>query len=292
MKKLICLIAVMIGLISCAEHAANNVVTVDGEYLPISKGNYWVFDTWELDIFNNQIESTKAEDSLFVAETGVNLFSQDNTNQAIILKFRNGILIDTIKFKMKDNYVYSNGGFIDSIVINESKDYKFIDKDFPYFWNVSIDTFKFVMNFSGLPMNCKQISLFNAYSENEELITIDGTAFQLMMYEFRKDSKNILKHYFENSKIITYIKIDTIDGVQVITSKDSVYNYDDSCTVNLFYPKKTYIGFIKDVGIAQIVEKPYTVTSTKDRNIDYVKLVNYGVNGRYSILKRYKIIKK
>jgi hypothetical protein len=292
MKKLIYLLAMMLGLNACSDKATNNIKTQEGDYLPISKGNYWVYDTWELDIFNQEIPNTKTEDSLIVSETGINLYAQDNTNQAIILKFRNGQLIDTIKLKMNNDFVYCNGFFIDSLVRDNPGDYKLLDKDLPYTWNVKIDSLKFNMAFSGFSMPCKLNAIFNSYAEDDEQLNIDGLIKELKVYDYTKSCKYALDYSFDTSKIVQIVTWDTINGIPTEHKKDTMLFFKDTCNINIFLPKHLNIGFIDGIGFGRIIEKPYMVSSTKNREIERIKLINYGVNGRYSVLKRYKIINK
>ena len=292
MKNLVWILVFVSVIMSCSEHATNNVQTIDGEYLPIKQGNYWVFDTWMINENNQEITGTRAIDSLYVSNYGINIFENDNTNQAIVLRFRDNQLIDTIHFKIKDNFVYSEGLFVDSIIRDDSRAYRFIDKNLSTQWNICSYYFDFSILYSGYIMPCQLATIYNGYTDKSETINVNGVDLKMEMLKIRKDNVYSMYHKFDTSKTMKILIRDTVNGVPTETFKDTIVFYADTCYINLFKPKIVYIGLIKDIGFGKILENPFTVTSTKDVDLPQIKNEYYKVNGRVCILKRYKIENK
>lgn len=285
-------VILVITMVSCSDNTSDPNSSLTNGFIPLAKGNYWIYDTYTVDIFNNIISNSLVNDSITVIDAGKNIFENDNSEQAKLLRFRDGKLLDTIYLKIKDNCVYSNGLFIDSLLREQACKWKILDQSLPVNWNFAINDYTFTMNYAGYPLNCKLHQAYNAYDEPTRNLQIDNYNHTMYMYNYNKANIFRLEHYTESITKVIVIKWDTINGVPVQRKDTIEKTIIDTCNIKMIISKSSYWGYIKNVGIGYIKENPYSISSSKDKQTDTIPLLNYKVNGVESTLKRYKLYNK
>jgi hypothetical protein len=110
MKKVIfsiLFVATIALLSSCSSDNSTNPTT-NGKPLPLSQGNYWIYDNYSLDSTNTKVASSKTTDSVVIKQTfvedvltykGVTVYESETTNSASQFPM-------TTRYYTNDNGIY------------------------------------------------------------------------------------------------------------------------------------------------------------------------------------------
>lgn len=246
-------------LISCDEvHVAPKPAPVD--LLPLSIGNYWIFDTYDIDFNSNPISGTNKTDSIVVESKDSNLLGKV---AFYLVRYRDSEPFDTMIAAKDSKLIYilydeRNSGipglerqwFKIADLVNETWNIFFVEKNnFPYDFNGDI-----VLSTADFNLNC--------HRKSADSVEISGMGMLYRMeFYINADNSIRFKYYFtgdEDSVTVerTQLKVHRFsfaDKVGFLMLKDDPYNY------KITAPSAHYPGEMKGFGGTRSDMKRYGV---------------------------------
>ena len=188
-------------LVSC-EDSGTSTISKTTHYLPLKVGNYWIYNTYEIDQNLKIIAGTQAIDSMVIVAEG-NFYGRKSYK---MVNFRNGSPVDT-------SYYYSDGLIVYEY-FNYSSFFNFdyhkwqvcagkLEDDFAHLLDTNINNF----TFKALK---QQVIDTNEFTSNNYIEYSYPTGFS------DTNSNNIILRSTFNSKIIFGLDINTINAYKRI----------------------------------------------------------------------------
>lgn len=253
----------ILGLIaSCSEQPTQLVQLTD--YFPLSKGNWWIYNYYETDIYSTKIPGTEKLDSIYVEEeTDLN-----GRHGFILIDYRDGQVADTL-FISKDSislYMLFDDSFI----------------DIPGFGHQWFRIADFTKN------NNIEWHVYDSLDNNYQFLFEDTTV--------SSNYHNTINAQFDGTGKYT-TETGTID------TKEFFLKYDTRLYFNFRFPenpgpepvevdrlrlKYLHFSFCNNIGLVEYISDPYTVRISTNPNVGHSKTESH--KGWVRELIRYKLI--
>lgn len=274
-------------LFSCKDNGTQNEPTDRHDYLPLSIGSYWIYQTYELNQYQDTITGTARLDSL-VCE---NIDVYAGRTAYFIVRYRNGILFDTLILSKSSDSVFRLFNKNNFSVPDLSDVWFKIAEQKTLDWNLLGIRFT---NYPFYFIDKQVLTTFdhavNVYFRGFDSLTLQNKKYQQIHFELKHDSRLFFDYNFKYTITVDSIVYDTISpgNIKVDTIKVNRQAYD-SVQVNRQLLEMDRYFFVNKIGLTKLQKDTYYEQMW---TIPYTSRFPGGrkyFNGWRSILIRYKL---
>ena len=239
-SKISIIVIMLLVLASCSEDTTEP--TDEKDYFPLSKGNYWIYNVYELDANSNPIDLIGTDSIIVSAITEIN-----DKNGYELLVFRNKVIFDTLYYYTKDNSIYQYlDESTDSIpglsewfeIINTGGDTWFIHQE---------ESEEYEISFDDSTVTTNAFFVYNGKYHGPQKISIEDKEYQTIHTSYKADTKKEFEYIFsgDTSKVeiiharnMDFYVSDAIGIViQTLRPGNTIIKTSNQSP---YYPQKTY----------------------------------------------------
>lgn len=204
---LISLLLLSLLLTSCQDNAPIYKPAVAIKFFPLKVGNYWVYQSNDIDTKYNEIPGTASIDSFVVVKEQEILGKM----AYVILRFNNNLLIDTLFLAKENNQLFRlHNGETDSIPELRRVWLKIGDLDLNT-WNIFANiTSDNNYRFEGKEIIAQKHITINGTRLDSSKISFGNDSITLLPIIFKDDRKFYFDFYFGDDNIKSNIEIITL----------------------------------------------------------------------------------
>ena len=256
------IISLLMVLTSCEDNTSPKPAETD--YYPLTIGNYWIFNTYDLNSNHQKISGTEKRDSIVVEEN----HEIEGRTAFLLYVYRNNQIYDTIYIARENQNIYMLFDENDIDVPNFKKQWCII-ADFSKTINTEWHLYDSILtnysyNFEGSTINTTYHHTINGKLENIENFQIKDTSYKSKIFQIKYDTRLYFIYKFPDD---------------ISTTEVEVYRLRQ---------KYFHFTFAENIGLVRIKYDPYVVSTRTDPGTSYSKTESH--NGWQSDLIDYSII--
>ncbi|TAL68830.1 MAG: hypothetical protein EPN82_09175 [Bacteroidetes bacterium] len=260
--KYITLLLNLFFLTNCDDNTSPPQDTIN--YYPLNNGNYWVYDSYDLDINNKKIIGTERRDSIIVND----IIEYEGKSAYQLQVFRNNILFDTLYFSQESSKVYMIFDENEIDVPGFNKKW-FLIADFSKINDTEWHIYDTILE--NYPFNFRDSTLFTTYHqtlngklESTENYQLNNKSYKSMLFQVRYDKRLYFMYKFPDDVSVKELE------------------------VNRITKRLLHFTFAENLGLVQIKYDPYETSFSTNPSTSFTLSAEF--NGRQSDLIYYRII--
>ena len=256
------IISLLLVLTSCEDNTNPN--PVESDYFPLTLGNYWVFNSYELYNNNRKISGTEKRDSVVVEKK----LTLEGKTASLLSVYRDEQIYDSIYISKETSKVYMLFDENDIDVPNFKSQW-FLIADFSKTSNTEWHLYDSILtnysyNFEDSTINTTYHHTINGRFEYEENFPYNNVSIKSKVFQIKYDTRLYFLYKFPDN-------IST-DEVEVNRLRQNNYHFT----------------FAENIGLARIKYDPYVISTRTIPFTIYSKTESY--KGLHSDLTGYRII--
>lgn len=264
-----------------------------GIYFPLNVGNYWVFNTYFIDGYGNQIIDTIWIDSIAVVKSGD--FYGKTAYQ--LIQYRNNIPWDTLYYYQEGKQIYRIESEKSTKISKMSKQWLKIADFNNWFklqqWHTydTIDYDHFIV-FGSVFIFGRSENTINSSPVGQDSAIINNLKIQRIQFQFKNDNRVSFPYKFYYKEMRDSLVYDTLTNGDIIvdTLKIEKQVFDSVQVIRTRLQFRRF-WFSENIGIVQIQDDPYSEIWTSNPTTNQFPKRQDWFIGIKSVLIRYYIKK-
>lgn len=256
------LISFIIVLTSCDDSANPNPAETD--YFPMRIGNYWIFNTYEINSNHQKINGTEKRDSIVVEQK----FALEGRTAFLLAVYRNEQIFDSLYFSIEPQKAYMLFDENDIDVPNFKSQW-FLIADFSKTGNTEWHLYDSILTyysykFEDSIINTTYHHTINGRFEYEENFPYNNISMKSKVFQIKYDTRLYFIYKFPDDISTTEVE------------------------VNRLRQKNIHFSFAENIGLVRMKYDPNVISIRTNPFTNYSKTESY--NGKQSDLIDYRII--